>query len=72
MRQHDITEYIKAGLLKDKKCIVSGLGVFELVAARKGKHFDMIKNEWVDKTSRKYRVRFKSSPVVKEWLKTIK
>ena len=70
MKQHDITEYIKAELNQEKRCVISGLGVFELIPARKGKHFNMHTRVW-EETKRKYRIRFKQSPVLKEWLKTL-
>lgn len=71
LRQHDITEYIKNKLLKDKKCTISGFGTFLLAPTRKGKHYDMVKKEWVEGTTRKYRVKFKAGSVLQKWVKEI-
>ena len=73
MRQHDITDHIKETIIKEptKRCIIAGLGVFEIVPGRKGKHFNMVTQVW-EKSDRKYRIRFKPSPVLKNWIKTLK
>lgn len=67
MKQQDITEYVKEQIKKHGRCVIYGLGVWEVVPARKGKHFDMNKREWVEPT-KKYRIKYKTAPVFRYWL----
>jgi len=69
--QTPFLEFIMKELKERKKSIVYNLGTFEVLPGKAGQYWNMIDKKMTTEGKRKFRVRFKMSPKLKQWLKEL-